>query len=109
MAFSSHSLKYTPCIVLAAPLCRTVVSAHCLPGEAVPLYFSSQDADSSSDVCFWGQQINGVNAPFFDPVVTTQIVQLGSLCYPEFFRPPRLPWDRWAGRSPSVRLVSLRG
>ena len=46
-----------------------MVPAHGLPGESVPLYLGSQDADSSSDVCFWVQQINGVNAPFFDPVV----------------------------------------
>ena len=41
--------------------------------------------------------------------VTTQIVQPGSLWYPEGFRSPCLPYARWAGRSPSVRLVSLQG
>ena len=35
----------------------------------MPLYFSSQDTESSSDVRFWVQQFSGVNAPFFDPVV----------------------------------------
>ena len=66
---SSHSLEDSPGIVLAAPLCWAVVPAHGLPGEAVSLYFGSQDADSSSDVCFWVKQFNGVNAPFFDPIV----------------------------------------
>ena len=44
-----------------------------------------------------------------DADVTTQIVQPGSLWYPEGFRSSCLPYERWAGRSPLVRLVSLQG